>query len=384
MKVHKPIVLSISALQIMALAVMTPIIPKMSAEFPDADMVLIKAMVTIPAVCILFTSQISGWLSSFVRKKSLVVTGLIFYFIGGVGAYFTNSIYQMIICRLVLGIGIGFIMPMATGLIADFYSGTERTQTLGYSQAVNYFGGVLATLLSGYIAMYNWRNVFLIFILSILILLLVLIGLPEPERRMESIKKYRILPKSIYFLGLCAVFQMIVFYSCATNIAVRLKEIGINNTFASSLGIGALYLGCFFSGSFLTKVLTLLKQKTVFAAIITSALGFMLIGASQSEILNFTGMILAGVSDGVIIPYIYSSAARNSTREDSGQAMAVIVASISIGQFLAPLVFQAIIIGFGNNTVAGGFIGMSVLIILASFAALAISYKPYNHEMERL
>ena len=360
----------------MALVTITPAIPQMLAHFPETNPVLVKAMVTIPSICIILVSAVSGWLASFVRKKTIVLIGLVFYFLGGFGGYFASSILQMVISRLVLGVGLGMLMPMTTGLVADFYSGMERTKMIGYSQAVNYFGGVAATLLAGVIAVFNWRNVFLIYLFSLLVLLVVAFFLPEPERKGTARSKLVVLPKAVYLLGLGALLQMVVFYSAVTNVSIKLTEIGISNTYTSSVGICILYLGCFLSGTILTKILDFLKRFTMPAAVAMTALGFVFMGVAGNEIVLFVGIALVGVADGVIIPYIYALAARHSPREASGQAMATIVSFISIGQFLSPLAFQVIINLIGLGTIASGYIGMGALLFVFTAFALAKVLMP--------
>jgi hypothetical protein len=112
----------------------------MKVEFPNTDAVLIKAMVTLPAICALFLSQLSGWLASFVSKRRLVLAGILLCLIGGLGEYFSGDVYRMIASRLVLGVGLGLFMPMTTGLVADFYSGNERTKMLGVFSGGQLFG----------------------------------------------------------------------------------------------------------------------------------------------------------------------------------------------------------------------------------------------------
>jgi len=170
---------------------------------------------------------------------------------------------------------------------------------------------------------------------------------------------------------------MVVFYSAVTNVSVKLTEIGISNTYTSSVGICILYLGCFLSGTILTKILAVLKKFTLPAVAAMSALGFIFMGIACNEIMLYVGLALVGLADGVIIPYIYALVAKHSPKEASGQAMATIVCFISIGQFLSPLGFQIIINVIGLGTIASGYVGVGALmLVFAAFALVKVLMPP--------
>ncbi len=102
----------------------------------------------------------------------------------GMGGGIAASINQLLFFRGMMGIGVGFIIPLSTGLIADFYSGSDRTVMMGYSTAVNNLGGIIASIFQ-ISATVNWRLSFTVYAMALLVLLLTLKFLREPSVTVE-------------------------------------------------------------------------------------------------------------------------------------------------------------------------------------------------------
>ena len=68
----------------------------------------------------------------------------------------STKMWQLITVSALLGIGSGLIVPLSTGLISRFFTGTYRTKQFGLSSAITNITLVLATVLTGYLAEVNW------------------------------------------------------------------------------------------------------------------------------------------------------------------------------------------------------------------------------------
>ena len=79
------------------------------------------------------------------RAKELAVSALILYAFGGCAAGLFSNIYVILMFRAVVGIGVGIIMPMSTGLISFYYTRDKQDRLMGYSSAMNQMGGVIST-----------------------------------------------------------------------------------------------------------------------------------------------------------------------------------------------------------------------------------------------
>jgi MFS family permease len=158
------------------------------------------------------------------KKKYLLLIGLVIYFFGGVGGGLARNITELLIIRALFGIGAGLIIPLSTSLIADFYEGVERTKMMGYSGSTSHFGGVIFLLVSGWLACISWRYAFVVYGLALVIILMVLFWLPEPESKRAAGQNKVALPAGIYICAILGALMMIAFYAAPTNLAMFIES----------------------------------------------------------------------------------------------------------------------------------------------------------------
>ena len=177
----KVTILSLSLVTVMSGAAVAPALGAIANYFIKVDPLLIKLIITLPALFIIFTSLLFSLISSRLSSKTIAVSGLLLYIIGGCGSGFVNNIYLLLAFRSILGIGVGLIMPLSTGLIAYLFDKNEQSKLMGYSSAMNNLGGIIATTLSGYLVSLNWRYSFAIYLLGLFVVIMVIGVLPKAE-----------------------------------------------------------------------------------------------------------------------------------------------------------------------------------------------------------
>ena len=134
----KTSILSISLLTVMASAAISPALAKISQAFPGTDPTLIKLILTLPSLLIVPFSLLGGWLATRMKKKQILLIGLVIYFLGGVGGGLANSVPQLLVIRALFGVGVGLIIPLSISLIADFCQKEERARIMGLSGSVSH------------------------------------------------------------------------------------------------------------------------------------------------------------------------------------------------------------------------------------------------------
>ncbi|MBR2232207.1 MAG: hypothetical protein IJ891_07565 [Prevotella sp.] len=63
------------------------------------------------------------------------------YVAAGAGCFFVDDIYVLLVMRALLGISVGLIMPLSTGLLAYYFPPEEQAWLMGLSAAMNQMGG---------------------------------------------------------------------------------------------------------------------------------------------------------------------------------------------------------------------------------------------------
>ena len=86
------------------------------------------------------------------RTRTLAVSGLCMYIIFGAGAFFADNIWLVLLLRALLGVSVGMIMPLSTGLLANI----------------------------------SWNSAFLVYLLGLPALVLVAVNLPNERLKTGS------------------------------------------------------------------------------------------------------------------------------------------------------------------------------------------------------
>jgi|SRR5699024_8123204 len=169
----KPTIISISMATVMAGAAISPALGLIASAFPESSPMMIKLILTAPSLMIIPFTFVSSYLTMIISKRTIIIFSLLIYLVGGVGAQFSNSIEILIAFRLLLGVGVGLVLPLSMSLINDYYTGRERTKMMGYNSAFSNFGGIVTMLLAGVLATYGWRVPFNVYFLGLGIIVLV-------------------------------------------------------------------------------------------------------------------------------------------------------------------------------------------------------------------
>lgn len=358
-------VLSISVLLIMSGASVAPALGSISETFVQANPLLIKMILTISSFLIIPSSIISGKMASFIKKRTILIIGLCTYIIGGVGGGFADDIYTLLALRALLGIGVGLILPLSTGLLVDFFEGEEQRKMMGYSTAINNLGAVIAIALSGILASINWRFAFGVYGIALIPLVLVVLFLPEAQKKHCSKEVSTKMNKEVYKLMFFIAVINIVFYSVPTNIAILMKSKGIATTSISGFVIATLNLTSFLVGMNYNKISNYFKKYTAAVSLGSMLLGFVVLSISSNLIQMVISLVFVGLGLGVILPYIFIATSRSVSYENSTYAMALVNSSMYMGQFLSPL-FVAYIAGvFSFNSVEFPFQLSGILMLVA-------------------
>ena len=129
-------VLSLSLLTVMAGAAVAPALGVIEQYFAGESKLLVQMIISIPAVFIVITNLIFPGLCKHLKSKTLVMAGLILYTAGGCSAGLFNSIQAVLAARALVGIGVGIVMPLSTGLIAYYFPKEKQEKMMGLSSAM--------------------------------------------------------------------------------------------------------------------------------------------------------------------------------------------------------------------------------------------------------
>jgi MFS family permease len=154
---------------------------------------------------ILFALFLVGWGLSFLwgpiadkfgRTRVLAATIFVYAVFTGASAL-SQNVWELAVFRLLAGIGIGGEWALAGTYVAEAWPEERRKMGAGYLQTGYYAGFFLAAALNFTVgARFGWRAMFLCGLTPVIVALLVILRVREPERWQRSAKVYPIRRRS--------------------------------------------------------------------------------------------------------------------------------------------------------------------------------------------
>ena len=243
--------------------------------------------------------------------------------------------------RAVLGIGVGILMPLSTGIIADFWSGYEKTKNMGLASASNNLGGIIATLLSGLLAAISWRASFLIYLLGIPVLILVLFFMPEQQPKQAQDKQTGQGTVSIgfYFVwGLGMFLLMVAFYTVPVNIALYIQENHLGDSRMAGLAMAVLTASSFLTGLVFGRLNKSIDIWLPGLSLCIFAPLFLRISAFPSLMPLFVCLALNGIGLAILVPLIMNGVTRKAEHISGTAGTSVVTVFLFAGQFASPMI----------------------------------------------
>ena len=349
-------ILSISLLTVMAGAAMAPALGAIKEHFDDCSSLTVQLIVSLPALFIIVTTFLFRPLCRLMRTRTLALTGLALYIVAGAGAYFVDDIVLLLILRALLGVSVGMVMPLSTGLLSFYFPPRMQSRLMGLSAAMNQMGGVVATMLAGVLATIGWNYAFLVYLAGLIAIVLIAIFLPNehlqsPQTAIEGTGNSEAaqaeaastrpttlkLLKRFHPSVTAMLFIMILFFVYPTNFALTAQEQGLS-TLATTLIMVGLDVVAFFVGLAFGWLMNNLRVQMKYIAPLFFLGGYAALALVPGAAGMIFGSALIGLANGAGVPYVNTIASIKGGRDAAVTVMPLISASLYLGQFLSPLI----------------------------------------------
>lgn len=328
-------ILSISLLTVMAGAAIAPALGTISKHFAGQSPLLIQLIVSLPALFIILTNLVFPLLCRLMKTRTLALTGLWLYVLAGAGAFFVDNIWVLLVFRALMGVSVGMIMPLSTGLLAYYFPPEEQAGLMGLSAAMNQMGGVVATFLAGTLASISWNYAFLVYLLGLIAIILVALFLPNERLSRRGGVSLSLLKR--FHPSVVGMFLvMVLFFIFPTNFALTasasLSEMGITLVMVG-LDVVAFLVGLVF-GFLMKRFAAQMK----YAAPLGFMAGYLCLAAGNSLVWLLLGSALIGIANGIGVPYLNTIGSVKAGKEAATTVMPLLSAALYLGQFLSPLI----------------------------------------------
>ena len=157
------------------------------AETFKAEIGVMAQIRTTSGLLSLVTALIIGVLSMRINQRTLLLTGLGFFVVSGIGCALAQNYTTMIAAYSLSGIGLAMVGPMSLALVGEYVPLDRRADAVGVIAA----GGASAFLIGGPVINYvtrfgGWRSAFLLYMLPVAVIGLVLTWLVVPSNPRAS------------------------------------------------------------------------------------------------------------------------------------------------------------------------------------------------------
>lgn len=349
MNMLKITILSISLATVTGGAAVAPALGLMAKHFSNEGEILIKLIITLPSLFIIISSFLFAKLADFLNVKQLAFIGFLLFIIGGIAPFWLDNIYLVLLCRAILGLGSGFLMPLSVSLIGYLFSKDEQMQLMGLSGMCNQLSAVITVSFSGFLASISWQYSFLIYLFALIIFALNIIYLPSIKISQKGstldIKNAKYLTP--FYINL--FFIQVLFFNFTNNFSlVYQKEHLINASFIGVImgasGIAGAIISVFFA-----RIVKSIKANVRLVGVLFYVIAFSLFAIRLDEppfimginlmlILGIIAAIFNGLATGILMPFFISLISFKSKKKNLSKNMAIGSIVIFSGQFLSPLI----------------------------------------------
>ncbi|OEJ99948.1 MFS transporter [Roseivirga misakiensis] len=368
----KSTILFCSMMTVMAGATIAPSLPEMTNAFPNnpSAETLVKLVLTIPGLFIALTSPISGWFIDKFGRIKLLASMLFLYAAAGSSGLYLNTLIEIIIGRVFLGVAVGGIMTTAVALIGDYFEGDERQQFIGTQAGIMALSGTLFISLGGVLADISWRYPFAIYLLALVAVPMVLLFLKEPIRTANISKNQdkTSIPKLAWTIFIISFIGMITFYLMPVQTPFLMQEISSVGSKETGFAIATVMLVGGVTSFQYPKLKRRFTHYQIYAlTFLFMGIGYLLISTANSYAMTFPGLLISGLGAGLLMPNSNLCLVTMASPEIRGKVLGLLTTFIFLGQFASPLFFQPLI---DATSIKSGFLYLSIAMIFTSFVVL--------------
>ncbi len=362
-----------SMLTILANAIIAPSLPLISSAYQDVENIeiLTKMMLTLPALTIAIIAPLAGKLLDKVGRLKVLNISLFIYLLAGTSGYWLGGLYAILAGRIVFGLGVAGIMTVSTTLIGDYFTGSKREHFMGLQGAFVALGGLIFITSAGVLTDINWRLTFLVYGFSIVVIILSPFALHEPNVNKERsasgpVETSKISPW-VWLALLSAFITTVSFYLIPVQLPFFLQKLdGINGN-KIGLAVGCLPFAQAIASFFYKRVKMKLNYIAIYSlGFIPMAIGFSIIGFSETYWQVITGVLISGLGVGLLIPNGNLWVMSLVPVQVRGKYIGLLTTATFLGMFFSPVIIQPVQQWVGLNT--------SFILVGITLAAVSLIY----------
>ena len=362
-------IISVIAILSMSLVVnlpglaISPVMGRLDQIFPNTSELEIQLLSILPNLFIIPFVLLSGKLSERKNKLTLSFLGLVIYLLSGVAYLFAKNMVALIVISCLLGIGCGLVIPIAGGLLADYFFGKYRVKLLGIKSGIAVGTIVLANIFVGGTVDINWHLPFIVYLIPIIpVALYPFLSKAYLSRHLindveVATASNNTQPAATAFSsstdekkGMKMALKLMFFYAMMTFVVLvityympfRMQNAKISNLILGEV-TGLYFFAMAVPGFILSSIIKVFKGSTVLAGNIFMIIGLVISTLFTTPLSFFAGAAFLGFGYGIIQPILYDKVTNTTSNEkQSTQRFAILLSGNYMAIALGPFIFKII------------------------------------------
>lgn len=370
-------ILSMNLLLMLSTAV-TSAIAAIAKSFPKEPISKVQLIGSIPQLGQIIATALFAYLTFRMTRKNLGLLAIAVVGISGlIPAIYSSSLNLILACMVLVGFGTGTITNVVPVLLQENFEGEARATAMGWASGVTNVGMMIFTALGGVLGSTDWRNLFWVYGLALIVFILALMLIPQDQKLGNSEKENGNKKKTSFWTLLKQLNGLVyVLYLVNFMLSLAMMTFLSNQSIVlSAQGKGTAYVamvtalgnvGGIITATFLTYIRKFTRNDTIAWGFIAFALSFVCIVFSSNVVLHIIGNAFSGM--GIVLvnataPYEMSIL---TNQEQFPIAISINTLLGSIAGMIVPMLLAAVGIAPGRDSYIAG-IAISVVTAVLLF-----------------
>lgn len=352
---------------------LAPILAEVGKFFPNASDSAIQIVLTLINLTTLPAMILEPILESKITKRDIAIIGTALMLIGALIPQVLNSqLWMLYVASIVIGVGLSFVVVTSSSLISDYFTGLDKSRVMGFQSIFVSIGGTIIAKGSGLLtAMAGWKRGYLVFLISIPIILIILFTVPKGETTLaaEKGKKSGVSGAMVYFGILCLITGIFV-ATFNTNIAMYIDRKGIGDASTAGTVASIMQVVGIVGGLLLGTTVKIFKRFTIGVAILFMAAGTAMVGLSTNFVVVCLGALVVGFGFAIRNPGAVTFAANMVPAAQASLAIAIVSSTYNVGNFISAYIVNAMANVMGEDIANRFIVSAAALAVIGVIACI--------------
>ncbi|MGI6577932.1 MAG: MFS transporter [Eubacteriales bacterium] len=387
---RKNVIPSIIALSLLLMSgqALNPGLASLMTEYGVSESTVVL-LATIPPLAVIPGTFIGSFILRHFSKKIVGIAASILIAVSGALPVFISNFTVVLVTRVFVGIGLGFINCLAPSLPSDYYPpGDSREKANGIHGAFAGGGGLIFSSLAGWLCSIQVKAIYLVYLICLIPAAIVFLTLPDdpPTAYISSENKAksnangkngkgkafdsRILPYAV------KIFIFLLFaISMSMNISQLVEGYGIGTVADAGIITAVFSIGGFIVGFTFSQLMKALKEFTLSIGTVLAAIGILLVVLTRSIPIYCMASVISGVGFNIFITACVSDIGNKFSPEARTVSFAIVMSANHFAQFMSPIILDPLSNLFGGGTVIKLLIASLMLFAFSAFLFLSAFLK---------